>query len=471
MKYYLAIDIGASSGRHILGYMKEGKLELEEIYRFENGVKKIGNEYCWDIQNLFKEIKNGIKKCNKIGKIPVSIAIDTWAVDFVLLDENDQILGNTVSYRDDRTEGYMEKAFEIVPKENIYAHTGIQFQRFNTLYQLLAIKDKNAKILEKAKTFLMIPDYLNFLLTGKKCVEYTNSTTTQLVNTKTNTWDEELIEAFGLKREIFGEIKTPKTMLGSLREELVEELGFDMNVILPATHDTGSAFMSAPVEGESVFVSSGTWSLLGIENSKAECGVESLRYNFTNEGGYDYRFRFLKNIMGLWIIQEVRRCYENKYSFAELVDLAKEASYFNSFVDVDNDRFLKPENMIEEIRSYCRETLQEEPKTVGEIAYCVFSSLAHSYKRAINELKIITGKEIDTISIFGGGCQNELLNQLIANECKKEVLAGPIEATAIGNLICQMISDETISNLEEARKIIRASFEIKQYIPIKEEVL
>ena len=468
MKYYLAIDIGASSGRHILGSLQDGKIQLEEIYRFENGVKEIENEFCWDIQNLFNEIKAGIKKCKEINKIPTSIAIDTWAVDFVLLDENDEILGNTVSYRDDRTEGYMEKAFEIIPKQTIYAYTGIQFQRFNSLYQLLAIKDKNKDYLEKAKTFLMIPDYLNFLLTGKKYVEYTNATTTQLVNAKTKAWDDELIKAFGLKREIFGEIKMPKTSLGNLRRELVEEFGFDMEVILPATHDTGSAFMAAPVEQDSIFVSSGTWSLLGIENKEANCTMDALKYNFTNEGGYDYRFRFLKNIMGLWIIQEVRRCYENKYSFVELVDMARESTHFKSFVDIDNDRFLKPDNMIEEIRAYCRETLQEEPQTPGEVAYCVYKNLAHCYRRAINELRLITGKEVNVISVFGGGCQNELLNELIAQECKKKVLAGPVEATAIGNLMSQMIANKEISNLEEGRKIIRTSFEIKQYEPIME---
>ena len=471
MKYYLAIDIGASSGRHILGYMKDKKMQLEEIYRFENAVKKINDEFCWDIQNLFEQIKMGIKKCKEIGKIPTSIAIDTWAVDFVLLDENDQILGNTVSYRDDRTEGYMEKAFEIVPKDTLYAHTGIQFQRFNSLYQLLAIKDKNKEYLHKAKTFLMIPDYLNFLLTGKKCVEYTNATTTQLINAKTKTWDDELINAFDLPKEIFGEIKMPKTSLGNLREELVKEFGFDMEVILPATHDTGSAFMASPVEEDSIFISSGTWSLLGIENQEPQCDIDALKYNFTNEGGYDYRFRFLKNIMGLWVIQEVRRCYDNKYSFAELVDLARESTYFTSFVDIDDDRYLKPDNMIEEIKAYCRETLQPEPQTPGEVAYCVYKNLAHCYRRAINELRLITGKEMDTISIFGGGCQNELLNELIAKECDKKVLAGPVEATAIGNIMCQMIAKKEIKDLREGRKIIRNSFEIKEYKPVMEGVL
>lgn len=465
MNYYLAIDIGASSGRHILGHMSDGKLKLEEIYRFDNGVNILENEFCWDIDKLFKEIKNGIKKCKDIGKIPSAVAIDTWAVDFVLLDENDSILGNTVSYRDDRTEGYMEKAFEIVSKNEIYSRTGIQFQRFNSLYQLLAIKDKDNDILSRAKSFLMIPDYFNFLLTGKKLIEYTNATTTQLINANTKDWDKELLDSFGIDSGIFGEIKMPKTKLGNLRKELVEEFGFDMEVVLPATHDTGSAFIAAPVDENGIFVSSGTWSLLGTEKVKAECGIDALNYNFTNEGGFDYRFRFLKNIMGLWIIQEVRRCYENKYSFSELVDLARKSSDFKSIIDVDHDRFLKPDNMVEEIKLYCKETNQQDPTTVGEIAYCVFNSLAKSYNRAISEIKNITGEDVEVINIFGGGCQNELLNELIAKECNKKVLAGPIEATAIGNLVCQMMAFEEIDSLKQARRIIRDSFEIKKYNP------
>lgn len=359
----------------------------------------------------------------------------------------------------------MEKAFEIVSKNEIYSRTGIQFQRFNSLYQLLAIKDKDNDILSRAKSFLMIPDYFNFLLTGKKLIEYTNATTTQLINANTKDWDKELLDSFGIDSGIFGEIKMPKTKLGNLRKELVEEFGFDMEVVLPATHDTGSAFIAAPVDENGIFVSSGTWSLLGTEKVKAECGIDALNYNFTNEGGFDYRFRFLKNIMGLWIIQEVRRCYENKYSFSELVDLARKSSDFKSIIDVDHDRFLKPDNMVEEIKLYCKETNQQDPTTVGEIAYCVFNSLAKSYNRAISEIKNITGEDVEVINIFGGGCQNELLNELIAKECNKKVLAGPIEATAIGNLVCQMMAFEEIDSLKQARRIIRDSFEIKKYNP------
>lgn len=468
MEYHLAIDIGASSGRHILGFIEGGKLKLEEIYRFSNGIKKVNNEYCWDLKNLFSEIKNGIKKCKEIGKIPKSIGIDTWAVDFVLLDENEDILGNTVAYRDDRTEGLMEEVFKIIPKDMLYLYTGIQFQRFNTIYQLMAIKKKNPENLKKAKTFLMIPDYFNFLLTGKKVNEYTNATSTQLVNSFDRTWDENILDSLGINRDIFQEIKLPKTNLGNLRSELVEEFGFNMEVILPATHDTGSAFISSVCNDEdSVYLSSGTWSLMGVENRFPICVPQSMNYNFTNEGGIDYKFRFLKNIMGLWIIQEVKRVYKDKYSFQELVIKAKEVECFKSIIDVNQDRFLNPENMITEIQDYCKETNQDIPKTPGEVAYCVFNSLGISYRESIKELEEIFEKKYERINVFGGGCQNELLNQLIADRTNKEVLAGPVEATAIGNIIVQLLSFNKIEDLREARKLIAESFEIKKYTAIK----
>ncbi|WP_315073605.1 rhamnulokinase [uncultured Clostridium sp.] len=464
MDYYLAIDIGASSGRHILGSIENGKINLEEVYRFENGITKVGNEYCWNIEQLFKDIKNGIKKCREIGKVPKSIGIDTWAVDFILLDENDKILGNAVAYRDERTEGMMEEVFKSIPKDDLYLHTGIQFQRFNTVYQLFSIKKNNPEILEKAKTFLMIPDYLNFLLTGKKVNEYTNATSTQLVNSFERTWDEEILEKLEINKEIFQEIKLPKTSLGNLREELINELGFDMEVILPATHDTGSAFISSVCnDNDSIYLSSGTWSLIGVENRFPICVPQAMEHNFTNEGGIDYRYRFLKNIMGLWVIQEVRRNTQNKYSFAELVDLARKHSDFTSIVDVDDDRFLKPENMIEEIKAYCKETNQKVPEEIGEVAQCVFNSLAHCYKKAVSSLEEIFEKEFKRINIFGGGCQNDLLNKSVAKVTGKEVLAGPVEATAIGNIVAQLISKNIFKDLGEVRQAIKESFDIKVF--------
>ena len=471
MSYHLAIDIGASSGRHILGSLKDGKLQLEEIYRFDNGIHKVDDEYCWNLKGLFKEIKNGIRKCKEVGKIPKTIGIDTWAVDFVLLDQNDEVLGNTVSYRDDRTEGFMEKAFEVIPKDMLYLHTGIQFQRFNTLYQLLAIKDKKPGILDSAKAFLMIPDYLNFLLTGQKVNEYTNATSTQLINSFDRVWDENILKEYGINKEIFGEIKMPKTSIGNLREELVGEFGFDMEVILPATHDTGAAFISSVCnDPDSIYVSSGTWSLIGVENRFPICVPQAMDYNFTNEGGIDYRFRFLKNIMGLWVIQEVRRNLYYRYSFSELVEEANKHKDFPSIIDVDHDRFLNPNNMTDEIKLYCMETGQRVPELVGEIAYCVFNSLAHSYKKAVDNLEEIFEKDFERINIFGGGCQNNLLNQLVADVTSKEVLAGPIEATAIGNISAQLISTGELEDLVQARRVIKESFEINIFKPNKGEI-
>ena len=464
MEYFLAVDIGASSGRHILGYIEDGKIKLEEIYRFENGIKKINGEYCWDINHIFNEVKNGMKRCNEVKKIPKSIGIDTWGVDFVLLDENDEVLGNTVSYRDSRTEGMIDELSNVISKDKLYFHTGIQFNRINTIYQLFALKRNKPEILEKARTFFMIPDYLNFLLTGKKVNEYTDASTTQLINSFDKTWDEEILRELEISSEIFQEISMPKTKLGGLRKELKDELGFDLEVILPATHDTGSAFISSICnDSDSVYLSSGTWSLIGVENRFPICVPQSMEYNFTNEGGIDYRFRFLKNIMGLWIIQEVKRNFNNQYTFAELVDEARKASYIDSVIDVDDDRFLNPDNMIIEIQNYCMENNLRVPESVGEIAFCAFNSLAHSYKKAVKDLEVIFEKEFKRINIFGGGCQNNLLNELVANVTGKEVLAGPIEATAIGNIVVQLLSYGELSDLEEARNTIRNSFDIKEF--------
>jgi rhamnulokinase len=469
-KYSIAVDIGASSGRLILGYLENGLLKLEEIHRFENQIVKKGDSYCWEADKLFQEIKNGLKKCNELGIKPDSIGIDTWAVDFVLLDENDQPLTEAVSYRDPRTDRMMEQVFEKIMKERLYLETGIQFQKFNTIYQLYSIKQNTPEILDKANSFLMIPDYFNYLLTGKKANEYTNATSTQLVNAFTKKWDHDLLDLLGINKEMFHEIKTPKSVLGTLKEELVSELGFDLQVILPATHDTGSAVIAVPEENETIYISSGTWSLIGVENYFPICVTKALDYNFTNEGGIDYQYRFLKNIMGLWMIQEVRRNYNNEYSFAELVDLAREAKDFKAIVNVNDDRFLKPENMIQEIMNYCVETGQPIPSTPGEVAKCVYDSLAVSYQDAVNEIEEIFEKRFEKINVIGGGCQNEMLNQLVADVTKKEVYAGPVEATAIGNIAAQLMALGEIKDIKEARTIIKDSFEVKKYLPAQQVI-
>lgn len=466
-KYCLAVDIGASSGRLIAGHLEEGILKLMEVHRFPNKMVHKGQHFCWEVDVLFAEIKKGINKCLGVGVKPESIGIDTWGVDFVLLDEFDKPLTDAVSYRDPRTDGMMEQVFNIISKERIYLETGIQFLKFNTIYQLYSIKQNNPGILEKAKSFLMIPDYFNYLLTGKKVNEYTNATSTQLVNAFTKKWDDQLLEQLGINKEMFQEIKAPKTLLGNLTKELVSEFGFDMKVILPATHDTGSAVISVPELEDTIYISSGTWSLIGVENHFPICITKALDYNFTNEGGMDYQYRFLKNIMGLWMIQEVKRNYDDQYSFAELVQLAREAGEFTSKINVDDSRFLKPENMIKEIRSYCQETKQPAPKTPGEVAKCVFDSLAVSYQKAIDEIEEIFEKEYKKVNVVGGGCQNEMLNQLIADVTGKEVYAGPVEATAIGNIVSQLMAIGEIEDINEARSIIKQSFEIKKFVPVQ----
>lgn len=462
-KYCLAVDIGASSGRLVLGNIEKGRLELLEVHRFENKIIEKKGSFCWDIDALFSEIKTGIKKCSSLDIIPVSIGIDTWAVDFVLLDENDQLLTEAVAYRDPRTDGVMEEVIEIFMKERLYLETGIQFQKFNTIYQLAALKKQQPEVFKKAKTFLMIPDYLHFLLTGKKSNEYTNATSTQLINAFTRNWDKDIIRTLGFDFGMFQEVKMPKTVLGPLKPELAAEFGFTLDVILPATHDTGSAVLAVPHLEDTIYISSGTWSLIGVENYFPICVTKALDYNFTNEGGMDYQFRFLKNIMGLWMIQEVRRNYENRYSFAELVENSKAVTEPIAIVDVNDPRFLKPDNMVEEIQGYCRETNQKVPESPGEIAKCIFESLANSYQRAVFEIEDIFEKEFKSINVIGGGSQNELLNQLIAESTKKEVFAGPVEATAIGNLLAQLIALGEIPNIKEARHIVRQSFSVKRY--------
>jgi rhamnulokinase len=460
--YYLAVDIGASSGRHILGCVEDNKIKIEEIYRFANGLEQKNGHLCWDVEHLFQEIINGLKKCKECGKIPVSMGIDTWAVDFVLLDGQDQVIGETVGYRDSRTAGMDAKLYQIIPEASLYERTGIQKQLFNSIYQLFAVKDKNPEYLKRAKSFLMIPEYFNFLLTGVKKNEYTNASTTQLVNVNTNDWDYELMELLGYPKEMFGKLELPGTVVGNVKKEIADEIGFDLTVVLPATHDTGSAVISVPAtEDDIVYISSGTWSLMGTEIRKAESSEKSRLRNFTNEGGYDYRYRYLKNIMGLWMIQCVKKEYKDVYSFARLCELAEEEKAFASRVDVNNQCFLAPSSMIDALRQYCRDTNQQVPEKPGEVAACIYQSLADSYGETIKELEEMTGKNYSRIYIIGGGSNADYLNKLTAESTKKQVVAGPSEATGIGNLAAQMLRDGVFTSLKDARKGIFESFDVK----------
>lgn len=462
-KYYLAVDIGASSGRHMLASMVDGKVQLEEVYRFPNGMDNVNGTLCWDVNRLFTEIKNGLKKCKELGKIPVSMGIDTWAVDYVLLDKDDKILGDTVGYRDNRTAGMDDKVYEMIPLEDLYARTGIQKQMFNTIYQLMAVKEQHPEHMEQAEAMLMIPDYFQFLLTGVKKQEYTNATSTQLVNPKTNDWDYELIEMLGYNKRMFQPISLPGTVVGNFTKEIQEEVGFDCKVVLPATHDTGSAVISVPTNDDNaIYISSGTWSLMGIERKEADCSREAMKANFTNEGGYDYRFRFLKNIMGLWMIQSVKKEFEEDLSFGEICSRASKET-IESIVDCNDDSFFAPDSMIKAVQDFCVNTKQQVPKSVGEIAAVVYNSLAKCYGDTVKEIEAITGNTYDTIYVVGGGANAGYLNELTARYTGKNVSAGPTEATAIGNIAAQMLHDGVFADLPAIRTCIGESFDIKWY--------
>ena len=465
-KYYLAVDIGASSGRHMLAWVEDGLIRMEEIHRFSNGMVKKDGHLCWDYEKLFGDIVDGLKKCKEIGKIPVSMGIDTWGVDYALLDAEGQVLGHTYGYRDSRTNGMDEVVSRIISPEDLYARTGIQKQMFNTIYQLMAVKMQEPQLLDGADKLLMVPDYLNYLLTGVAKSEYTEATTGQLVNPDTKDWDYELIDMLGIKKEMFVPLSTAGTRVGGLKPELIEEVGFDLDVLQIASHDTASAVMAVPSMGkETVYISSGTWSLMGVENMEAICTEASRQANLTNEGGYEYRYRFLKNIMGLWMIQSVRHEYEDKYSFAELCAMAEAVKDFPSRVDVNDDSFFAPESMIGAIKEYCEKSGQPVPQTPGEVSTVVYQSLADSYGQTVQEIQSITGKDYEAINIVGGGANADYLSQLTANSTGKTVCAGPTEATAIGNLVAQMLKAGEYESLEEARKGIFKSFAVKTFQP------
>ena len=462
-KYYLAVDIGASSGRHMLASMKDGKMQLEEVYRFPNGMDNKNGTLCWDVERLITEIKNGLKKCKEIGKIPVSMGIDTWGVDYVLLDKDDNILGDTAGYRDSRTEGMDEKVYEVIPQDDLYARTGIQKQIFNTIYQLMAVKQSHPEYLEQAETILMIPDYFNFLLTGVKKNEYTEATTGQLISPKTNDWDYELIDMLGYNSRMFLPVSMPGTVVGDFTEEVQKEVGFNCTVVLPATHDTGSAVLAVPTnDDDAVYISSGTWSLMGIERKEADCSMESMKANFTNEGGYDHRFRYLKNIMGLWMIQSVKKEFTEDLSFAEICEMASKET-ISSIVDCNDDCFLAPKSMIGAVQKFCRDTDQQVPETVGEISSVIYNSLANCYGRTVEQIEAITDKKYSTIYVVGGGSNAGYLNELTAKYTGRKVSAGPSEATAIGNIIVQMLHDGVFASLPEARTCVKESFDVKMY--------
>lgn len=463
MKTYLAVDIGASSGRHILGWLEDGKLKLKEIYRFKNGAEDKNGHLCWDIDRLESEVMNGIAACDAA---PESVAVDTWAVDYVLLDENGERICPAVAYRDGRTETVPDELEKTIPFAWLYGRTGIQMQKFNTVYQLAAQKKETPEVFEKTEKFLMIPEYLSYKLSGVAVNEYTNASTTAMVSAENKTWDKEILARIGLPEEIFGTLHKPGEALGGLTESVKEKVGFDLTVRLAASHDTASAFLAVPAKDENaVFLSSGTWSLIGVELKAPVTTDESRAQNFTNEGGYEYRYRYLKNIMGLWMLQNMRHeLGDDKYSFDKLTELAQNAEDYKGRVDVNAECFLAPKNMCEAVKNELMKQGYDEP-TVPEMLSCVYHSLAESYAAAIKALEKLTGKKYTSLNIVGGGSRDAYLNQLTANACGLPVYAGPTEGTAIGNLIVQMIADGELLSVQQARDVIRDSFEIKIYEP------
>lgn len=467
----LAFDYGASSGRAILGEFDGKKLSLKETHRFGSDPVMLGSTFTWDFLRLYHELKKGILNTAAGGdRDIVSIGIDTWGVDFGLLSKNGQLLGNPVHYRDTRTDGMIEKASRIVSQKEIYETTGIAFQKFNSLYQLLAMKESGDPLLDAADTFLFVPDLFNYFLTGEKFCEYTITSTSQLYDPRKGQWAYGMLEKFGLRTDIFPQVIPAGTRVGNLTKDVCDEVGIDaVPVIAVAEHDTGSAVVSVPFsEKGAAYLSSGTWSLLGVELDTPIINDTVRELNYTNEGGINNNVRLLKNIMGLWINQECKRYWEKigeKLSFDEIDAGAMAAKHFVSVIDVDDPSFFEPHNMPIKIQEYCKKTGQHVPETKGEITRVVMESLALKYRQAIEGLEEIVGHRIPALHIVGGGCKNKILSQFTANAINCPVIAGPIEATAIGNLSCQLISLGEVANLGQAREVVRNSFPLEEYVP------
>lgn len=455
MSFYLAIDIGASSGRHILGSVEDNKLKLEEVYRFDNNIIKKDGDVLWDVEHLFTEVLAGIKECGKLGKIPSTIAIDTWGVDYVLFDENNKEIMPVFSYRDDRTTPAMDKVDEIIPLKELYAHTGIQKMAYNTIYQLYC--DKQSGRLDKATRLLMIPEYLSYKLTGVMMNEYTNASTTGLLNAKEHTWDDEILERMGIDKKIFDTPKAPPALLGRLSDKIREEVGFDAEVILCPSHDTASAVAACPLYDDSMYISSGTWSLVGVELPEPVTDSAAFESNFTNEGGIEYRIRFLKNIMGMWLFQNIRRNLDKKYTYDEMMHMAEESS-FTQTIDTNAPELVAPDNMIEAIRTM----LGMPDLPVADVISCVYHSLATSYTNVAAEIERVTGKTISSILIVGGGSVDTYLNRLTAKYSGRKVYTGLKEATATGNIMAQYMYEHKGATLNDCRDIIRHTFEVKE---------
>lgn len=468
-KRVLAIDFGASSGRAILGTFDGEKITLEEVHRFSNDPVKVGDTMYWDVLRLFYNIKQGLIKAREAGGFD-SVGIDTWGVDFGLIDKYGCLLENPVHYRDARTSGLIEECAKTVPNSEFYGATGIQFMELNTVYQLYSLKKYRPHILERADRLLFMPDLFGYMLTGKMTTEYSIATTSQMIDIKTKSWANGLLDRLGIPSRLLGEVVPSGTTLGKIRSDICEECGIDgAEVISVCGHDTQSAITAVPCEsGDFAFISSGTWSLFGTELDEPIVNEKSLEMNVTNEGGCDSKVGFLKNIIGLWLIQESRRHWNrhgSDYSYADLEKLALASEPFKCFIDPDAPEFVPHGNIPQRVRDYCRRTDQPIPETVGEVMRCIYESLALKYRMTLEALEDCTGKTYPAIHVIGGGTKDTLLCSMTACACDRTVVAGPIEATVLGNIAVQLISCGAIENVSQARKIIRASENTAEYLP------
>ena len=471
---YLAVDLGAESGRVIAGLWNGKILRLEEVHRFANGPVHLADSLRWDVLRLWSEIQTGLAfAAKKYGRSIISVGADTWGVDFVLLNRQGEMLGQPYHYRDARTNGIMQKALRKVPRGEIFAQTGLQFMQLNTLFQLLAVKQTAPQLLDAADCLLFMPDFVHWALCGSRVAEFTIASTSQCLNPISRSWASRLLKKFGLPSRIFPKIVPPGSTLGPLRPGLAERVGLhQVKVVAPPSHDTASAVAGVPTvntgKANWAYLSSGTWSLMGAEITKASLSARTQELNLTNEGGLDGTYRLLKNIMGLWLVQQCKRAFDargSNYDYAELAKLAAKAPALRSVVNPDDPRFLNPPDMPKAIQDFCRESKQPVPKSPGELVRCAYEGLALKYNQVLGWLEELTGNRIEVIHIVGGGSKSEMLNQFTADACQRPVVAGPVEATAMGNLLVQARAAGELSTLGDMRAVVRQSSKLINYQP------
>lgn len=470
-KCFMAFDLGAESGRGILGRFDGNRLELEVVHRFPNPSVKLVKTLCWDTPRQFAELVEALRICARDHTTNLAgIGVDTWGVDFGLFGSDGSLLGLPVHYRDARTDGMLERAFEIVPQATIFERTGIQFMQLNTLYQLLAMRLADSPQLKVAEKLLFTPDIFNYWFTGRMVSEETIASTSQIWDPRSDTWCTDLLSAMDLPTGMMPEVLKPGSIVGPLLGHLREEAGIgEVPVIAPAGHDTGAAFAAVPAKGTSTaFLSSGTWSLMGFESPTPLIDEQTLGLNFTNEGGVCGTIRFLKNIMGLWLVQECRRSFAKSgqdLDYATLTAHAEAAPAFGALIDPDDQRFLNPPDMPTAVRELCAETKQAPPQEIGATVRCCLESLALKYRWVLERLEDIRGEKLEAINIVGGGTQNKLLSQLTADATQRPVIAGPVEATATGNLLMQAYALGDLGGLDDIREVVRNSFELEEFEP------